>query len=267
MFLFKGKTKKIGLALGGGGAKGFAHIGVLKAFEELGLKFDCVVGTSVGSIVGAFYCAGYNSEQISNIAFKLAKKDVIVNVVPFMPSKTDGIEALIKDNLTDINIEDLSIPFCAVSVDMKTGKEVNLNKGNLAKSVAGSCAAPLVFNPVKYGDMLLYDGGLLNNIPANVARTLGCDYVIAVDLDESKGTGTNSTKLFDLLIASLNIMMNSNNIKGKISADVLISPKLKEYKATKLKGTQEMLEEGYNAVMQRKEDILHIFKLAHKKIN
>ena len=115
--LFKGKNKKvkIGLALGGGGARGFAHIGAIKAFEEYGLKFDYVAGTSAGSIVGAFYSAGYSYSQMYEVAKKMDVKDIRTNKIVFMPSKSDGIEKVFIDELGDINIEDLPIPFAPTS--------------------------------------------------------------------------------------------------------------------------------------------------------
>ena len=103
----KKKRPKIGLALGGGGARGFSHLGALKAFEEYGLTFDYVCGTSAGSLVGAFYSAGYTFSEIFNIAKTIKIKDIKTNKIVFMPSKTDGIEKIITDNLGDINIKDI----------------------------------------------------------------------------------------------------------------------------------------------------------------
>ena len=146
IYLLGNKKKvKMGLALGGGGARGFAHLGAIKAFEEYGLKFDYVAGTSVGSLVGAFYAAGYSFDQIFKIAKNIQIKDIKSNKILFMPSKTDGIEEIITQNLGDINIEDLPLPYSAVAVDIKSTNEVCLTKGNLAKAVAGSCCVPGIF--------------------------------------------------------------------------------------------------------------------------
>ena len=221
------RTKKVGLALSGGGTKGLAYIGVLKAFEELGLTFDAVCGTSAGSLFGAFIAQGYTSLQLTEIAKEVSKKDIKLNIIPFTPSKTDGIQKLITENIGDINIQDMKTPFCAVAVNMKNGEEMHFRTGNLAKCVAGSCAVPIVFNPVEYNNMVLADGGLLNNVPANVLKLMGCDYVVAVDLDATRGSGTESVKLFDQAMCAISIMMKSNSIKGKICADVLLTPNLK----------------------------------------
>lgn len=228
MFKREKKKVKVGLALGGGGARGFTHIGVVKAFEEYGIKFDAVAGTSVGSLIGAFYAAGYSYEQMYRIARETEMKDIKTNKIFFMPSKTDGIEKLIIDELGDINIEDLKTPFVAVAVDLKTTDEVHLNKGNLAKAVAGSCCVPGIFQPVLLDNMILCDGGLRNTVPANVLKLMGCDYVVSVDINKSRAYGTDSTKVVDVLACSIRILMKSNVVKGYLYSDVLLKPETKE---------------------------------------
>ena len=118
------KKPKIGVAFGGGGARGLSHIGVIKAFEEFGLEFDYVVGTSVGSIMGAAYANGMTSQQIYDIAKKLKVKDIRTSKLFFMPSKTDGLESLMIETFGDINIEDLKKPYSAIAVDIKSTKEL-----------------------------------------------------------------------------------------------------------------------------------------------
>ena len=242
----RGKVK-IGLALGGGGARGFTHIGVLKAFEEFGINFDYVAGTSAGSVVGACYAAGLSFKEIYDAAKKIKEKDIRTNKIPFMPSKTEGIENLLISTLGDINIEDLKKPFSAVAVDLKTTKEVCISHGNLAKAVAGSCCVPGIFIPVEFNDMLLCDGGLQNTIPADIPRHFGCDYVIAVDCNRERLYGTESSKLMDVVSCSIRILMKGNAVKGYVNADVVIQPDTKRFKATKTDGLDEMIEEGYRA--------------------
>ena len=258
--LKKNKKVKIGLALGGGGARGFTHIGVLKAFEEYGIKFDAVAGTSVGSLVGALYCAGYTYDQLYDIAKDLDMKDIKTNKVFFMPSKTDGIEKLIIDQLGDINIEDLKTPFCAVAVDLKSTDEVHLQKGNLAKAIAGSCCVPGIFQPVELNDYLLCDGGLKNTVPANVLKIMGCDYVVSVDINKSRGYGTESAKVVDVLACSIRILMKSNVIKGYLYSDVVLKPNTKQFKSTRKDGYEDMIEEGYREAIDKIDQILKLFK-------
>ena len=242
----KNKKVKIGLALGGGGARGIAHIGALKAFEENGIVFDYVAGTSAGSIVGAMYCFGKTPDEMLQIAHSLRVKDIRRSKF-FMPSKTDGIQELIKDNLGDVDISNAKIPFSAVAVDLITSREIAFTRGNLAKIVSGSCAVPGVFVPVEYEDMHLSDGGLQNNIPSDVPRHFGCDYVIAIDVNSTRGYGTSSLKVLDVLLATIRIMTKSNCIKGYLNADIVVAPSMKEYKSTKIDEVDAMFAEGYQA--------------------
>ncbi len=259
-----GRKIKIGIAFGGGGTRGFSHLGAIKAFEEFNLKFDFISGTSAGSLVGAFYAAGYNYNQMYNIVKNLKERDIRRNIIPFTPSKLDGLGEIITENLGDINIEDLKIPFAAVAVDIKSTKEICLAKGNLAKAVMGSCAVPGVFTPVQYNDMILCDGGLQNTIPADVPRYFGCDYVISVDVNKSRTYGTESTKVLDVLTCSIRILMKSNAVRGYVNSDLVIAPETKRFKSTKTDGMEEMIEEGYKATIDLMPQIMEIFSKRRK---
>lgn len=259
------KKIKIGISFGGGGARGFSHLGAIKAFEEFGIKFDYVSGTSAGSLVGAFYAAGYTYKQMYDIVKNIKEKDIRKNIIPFTPSKIDGVGEIITNNLGDINIEDLKIPFSAVAVDIKSTKEVCISKGNLAKAVMGSCAVPGVFQPVLFNNMILCDGGLQNTIPADIPRYYGCDYVVSVDVNKSRTYGTDSTKLLDVLFCSVRILMKSNAIRGYVNSDVIIAPETKRFKSTSLDGMEEMIDEGYKAAIDMMPAIMDLFRKRRKK--
>ncbi|MBP3431651.1 MAG: patatin-like phospholipase family protein [Clostridia bacterium] len=265
---FLKKKPKIGLAFGGGGARGLSHIGVIKAFEEFGLKFDYVAGTSVGSIMGAAYASGMTSKEIYEIAKKLKVKDIRTSKLFFMPSKTEGIENLMIETFGDINIEDLKLPFSAVAVDIKSTKELCISHGNLSKAVAGSCCVPGIFQPVEFGDRLLCDGGLQNTIPANIPRYFGCDYVIAVDCNSTRLYGTESTKVLDVLGCTIRILMKSNAVKGYMCADATIATDNKKFKSTSFEGMDEMIEQGYKNAIDMMPQIMQIFrgKIPKKKM-
>ncbi len=254
------KYRKIGLALGGGGARGFALIGAVRAFEEANIKFDYISGTSIGSVIGAMLAFGVTSQEMQDIATKIRVKDIRNNVIPFMPSSTENIEKIITQTVGDINIEDLKTPFCAVAVDMISGNEVDITKGRLCKALAGSCAVPTVFNAVEFEDKLLFDGGLQNTIPADVLRKLGCDAVVSIDINSTRGNGTDSKKYFDLLMASVRVMMKSNAIKGYLNSDIIVKPDLKRFSASKTTGMLEMIEEGYNATKKMIPEIKNLFR-------
>ena len=266
--LSKHKKVKLGLALGGGAARGIAHIGVIKAFEEHNIKFDFVAGTSVGSIVGAMYADGKSADEMFAIAKSLKVKDIRRSKF-FMPSKTTGIQELIVEHIGNKDINQLKTPFAAVAVDLVSSNEVVFTHGNIAKVVAGSCAVPGVFVPVEYENMHLSDGGLQNNIPSNVPRFFGCDYVVAVDVNSTRGEGTTSFKLFDVLKATIRIMSKSNCVVGYQNADLVVCPSMKQYKSTKIDEIDKMFAEGYMAGKDAIEDILQLIcrrpKRAHKK--
>ena len=173
------KKYKIGLAFGGGGARGFAHLGALKAFEENGIEFDEVAGTSVGSIVASLYAFGLSSDEMLNIAKKLKESDIRTSKIFFMPSNSSGIENLIKSSIGDVHFEDMKKPLTVVAVDLKSAREIDITRGSVVKAVAGSCAVPGIFEPVDFGEYRLADGGLQNTIPADVLRRNGCKYVVS----------------------------------------------------------------------------------------
>ena len=269
MGFFNRKPKRVALVLGGGATRGLAHIGVIKALEENNISFDYVAGTSVGSLVGAFYSAGLTSDEMIKIAKNLKVKDIKSGIIPLVPSKTDGIKNLIINNLGDIDISQLKRHFCAVAVDVHSGNEIDFTSGNLANIVAGSCSVPGVFQPVKYGEYLLHDGGLANNIPSNVPKIVfDCDKVIAVDVNSTRGQGTESDKFFDTLLASMRIMMKSNSLKGYLNGDIVIQPDLKRFKSTKLDYVDEMIMEGYNAAIYQMDSIKNLIngKVIKEKI-
>ncbi|MBQ8430961.1 MAG: patatin-like phospholipase family protein [Clostridia bacterium] len=256
--IFKKKKKKIGLCLGGGGTRGFGHLGAIKAFEEYGIKFDMVAGTSVGSIVGVMYSAEMTFQEIYNISKSIVPKDIKKSKFGFMPSSTEGLQNFLKSFMKYEKIEDLPIKFWAVAVDLKTGMEYNFEHGDLAPIVAGSCAVPAIFTPVQYKNYNLIDGGVLNNIPANVLKEDGCDIVITVDVNSSRGSGTASSKTLDTIMASFSIMMKNNSKNGYTYSDIVIQPNIKKYKSTKLDGADEMIQEGYNATIKAMPQIIEI---------
>lgn len=262
--MFRRDKVKIGIAFGGGGARGFSHLGAIKAFEEFGIKFDYIAGTSAGSLVGAFYAAGYSFQEMYDVVKTMRVKDIRKNVLPFTPSKLDGLINIVKGRLGDINVQDLPKPFSAVAVDLKSTKEVCISKGNLAKALAGSCAVPGVFQPVEFENMLLADGGLQNTIPADIPRYFGCDYVVSVDVNKSRTYGTDSNKFIDVIMCSIRILMKSNAVRGYVNSDVVIAPETKRFKATKTDGLDEMIEEGYKATIDAMPAIMELFRRKRK---
>ncbi|HSG31928.1 MAG TPA: patatin-like phospholipase family protein [Thermodesulfobacteriota bacterium] len=176
---------RLGIALGGGGAKGYAHIGVLKAFSDMGIEFDVISGTSVGALVGAVYASG-NLDRLEEIATKFSVLDIPLLLSPTISKQGffsgKKIETLLNELISEKNIEDLPKPFSAVCVDLNKPEIVTLSKGNLINAVRASISIPAIFTPIKSGKQLLVDGGVLEPVPVEATRNMGADIVIAVDL-------------------------------------------------------------------------------------
>ena len=262
------KKIKLGLVLGGGGCRGFGHIGVIKAFDELGIKFDYIAGTSAGSIIGALYAYGKTGKEMQEIAMTLKKKDLMGSSIPFIkPIKTEKLENMLNDIFGDITVfSELKKPLTVVCTNLKTGKEIDFDYGNVAKVVSASCAVPGVFTPVVYEDMHLIDGGVRNNVPVDVAKKMGANVVFAVDVNHLRGTGTMSLSTASVLSQSIGIMMQSKVDKTLEQADLIFKPSLEQFSTLKLEGVEEMIEIGYNTVMKNKDKVLKILSLCPKKI-
>ncbi len=251
------KRGKVALCLGGGGARGFAHVGAIKAFNERGVKFDMVVGTSAGSLVGALYAGGASVESIMKYADALSMKDVRSGFI-LKPGDPKKVGKIVTDVIGEKNVEDLPLPFYAVATDLVNGKQVILDSGPVSDVVSASCAVPLVFKPVVIGDMHLVDGGLLNNIPADVCRMLGADIVITVDVNPTRGQGTSELGLISVLKATFNIMSANSSERGLINSDIIIEPDLSKFKASKKDGYEEMVDLGYSVAMEKMDEIVKL---------
>lgn len=247
---------KLGLALSGGGTRGLAHIGVLKAFMEERIKFHCVAGTSVGSIVGAMYCANVSVDRMVEEAKRVSRRELVNRF--WINSDSAKIAEVANRLLQDITFNELSTPFSAVAVDLVDGQEVVLNSGNVSKAVSASCAVPALFKPVEMDGMVLVDGGLLNNMPADVCRAMGAEVVIGVDLNHRRGEGTSSRKLTNTLVACWQIVSKSTMFKGLHNSDVVIEPELSQFGRTSLDFVDEMVEEGYRATREKMSEIKEV---------
>lgn len=262
------KKTKLGLALGGGGCRGIGHIGAIKAFEELGIKFDYVAGTSAGSIIASLYALGKTADEMLEIVKTIKKKDVTRGSIPFIkPAKTENLEELLNKIYGDIMVfSETKIPLSVVCTDLKTGKEADFDYGNIAKVVSGSCAVPGVFTPVVHEGMHLVDGGLRNNVPVDVVKKMGANVVFAIDVNHLRGTGTNSLSTLSVLSSTIGIMMQSKIDKTLEMADLIFEPSLETFSPLKLEGIDEMVQIGYDTVMANKDKISKMLKLNPKKI-
>jgi len=219
---------RVALVLGGGAARGFAHVGVLRVLEQEKIPVDLIVGTSVGSLIGALYAEERNSFELEWTAFQLEKDDLfdygVMNVVTGMSfAAGDRLERWVTEKIKVKNIEELKVPFAAVATDLNWGSKVVLDRGSVARAVRASSAIPGVFPPVQHMGKILVDGGVVDNIPIAVAREKGADIVIAVDISQVLGN-TSIKNVVDVVLQATNIMFALNVEHSKRGADVLVTP-------------------------------------------
>ena len=223
------KNVKIGLALGGGAAKGSSHIGVLKVLEKNGIFPDYICGTSMGSIVGGLYASGMTTEQMEKELSTLKKSDLMD--FSLLKIRRGGLllgkkmQDTIEKYSKGAKIEDCKIPFSCVAVNLKDGTEQIFTSGILSEAITASCCVPVVFHPIKKDDMILVDGGLLNNVPCDVVKKQDVDFVIAVNcVGEREFTDEQLNSTLKILMAALDILLSKQaRQKAEQYADYYIS--------------------------------------------
>lgn len=226
---------RIGLALGGGAARGFAHIGVIKALEARNIQIDLVCGTSAGSVVGALYASGLNGFALNKLALTMDEASISDWAMPF---RTRGLlqgvalQNYLNKTLDNRPIEKMAKPLGVVATDLKTGQPILFQRGNTGIAVRASSSVPSVFEPVKIGGHEYVDGGLVSPVPASFARKMGADFVIAVDISARPETALTESS-FDVLMQTFTIM--GQTIKAyelDKYADVVIRPNLNAMSGT-----------------------------------
>lgn len=252
-------NKKTGLALSGGGARGFAHIGVLKALEENGIGIDMIAGVSAGSFVGAAYASGLSIGEILSIAGKIKWSGVAGFSYSHRGLLTNApMGKLIRSNFPATRIEDLKTPFAAIACDLITGDEVIFqNNGDVATAIRASCAVPGVFVPVDDGSgRQLIDGGVISPIPTRTVKKMGADIIIAVDLLTS-GTGPAKppTNLVGTFMQSAMMLIANASRNQHFRADIVIEPKIAHIRPDEIKKMKELIELGYQAANEKIAEI------------
>jgi NTE family protein len=216
--------KKVGLALGGGIARGLAHIGVIRALEKAGIPIDCVVGSSAGSVIGAAYCTGMGIQRVEEVSQRLHLWQMISLRWPSRGILSfNRLEKSLVNLLGDIDFASLKIPFAIVATDLINDELIMVNEGKLAPAVHASCSIPGFIVPVQLNGRLLGDGSLLSSVPVSSAREMGADYVIGVDLLRTKIRTQWGALGFGF--SALEILIRHAG-QGVETADCLISPML-----------------------------------------
>ncbi|MBO3277208.1 patatin-like phospholipase family protein [Pseudomonas schmalbachii] len=277
---------KIGLVLSGGAARGLAHIGVLKALDEQGIHVDAIAGTSMGAVIGGLYASGYSPQELESIALGLDWQQTLSDSpprqdIPFR-RKQDDRDFLVKQKLSfrddgtlgiplgviqgqnlsmllerllvhtsdTRDFDKLAIPFRAVATDISSGDKVVFDHGHLPQAIRASMSIPAVFAPVEVGGRLLVDGGMVDNIPIDVARRMGVDVVIAVDIGSPLQDRKSLHTVLDVMNQSITLMTRSNSeaqLATLKNTDVLIQPPLSAYGSTDFDKIEQLIDAGYRA--------------------
>ncbi len=284
--IVEAKHERVGLVLSGGAARGLAHIGVLKALEEQGVAIDAIAGTSMGAVVGGLYAAGYSIAELEQLATELDWQQALSDAppredIPFR-RKQDDRDFLVKQKLSFRDdgtlglplgvlqgqnlavlleklfaragavddFDDLPIPFRAVAADISTGEAVVFSHGHLALAVRASMSIPAVLTPVEVDGRLLVDGGISNNIPVDIARSMGVDRVIVVDIGSPLASTESLQTVFNILNQSVALLTRRNSeaqLATLQQQDILIQPELAGFGITDFARAQGMMDAGYRA--------------------
>jgi NTE family protein len=258
---------KVGIALGGGGARGMAHIGVIRAFQQAGIPIEAVAGTSIGSFIGALYATGAHIDQIEELALETKWSNLIelkMSRVGFF--STRRLERFINFHLTflqrdilrlpsrrnaddylgsplkDLEFPDLRIPFACTATDLQSGAMVIFDSGPVATAVRASCSIPGLFEPLAYEDRLLVDGGILLNLPVSLCHRLGAGPVIAIDVESD--TPTSIQGLIEVLTQMIRIQGRALTARERSNADWIVSPAVGRIKTTELAESGDAIREG-----------------------
>lgn len=236
---FLKKKKTVGLALGSGGVRGFAHIGVIEVLKENNIPIDFIAGVSVGAWIGANYALFKDLEKLKDMTVG-KRKEKIATLLDLGLSggfvKGDKIKKLLVEWLNEANFSDTQIPFRAIATDLLSGKPQIFSSGPLVNAVQASMTIPSMFKPIAYKDKILVDGGLCNPVPVDIARQMGADIVIAINLDNYEKNSwlkkSDITSIAKISGRSIDVMRHHLAQKCLTGADVIIEPTFKENDAT-----------------------------------
>ena len=237
---------KLGLALGGGAARGFAHLGVIEVLEEAGLRPSHLVGTSAGSLVAALYASGKSTAEMARMAETMQEADITDWMLPILNRGALRGEALARYVNTQVggrNLEQMKIPLGIVATDLKSGEAITFRRGNTGAAVRASSAVPAVFQPVRIGEREYVDGGLVAPVPVRQTRDMGANFVIAVDIS-SDPEGNPSADTFQILMQTFTIMGKTINTLALKEADFVVRPALTGVKSADFSARMRSIEAG-----------------------
>ncbi|UOR12940.1 patatin-like phospholipase family protein [Halobacillus amylolyticus] len=248
---------KIGLALGSGGARGFAHLGVLKVLSDHGVPISMIAGSSMGALVGSFYAAGQRIEDLYKLAFTFKRKYYLDFTVPKMGFiQGRRIKEYIRLFTFGKSIEEFNLPISIIATDLSAGKKKVFQSGPASDAVRASIAIPGIFVPEKIDNRLYIDGGVIDRVPVSVVKQMGADIVIAVDCSHFDAD-PNIHSIYDVIIQSIDIMQDELTTAMGISsdADIMIRPNVTTYSSRAFTNSKEIIEAGEAAALLQMDAI------------
>jgi NTE family protein len=249
------RKPKIGLALGSGGARGFAHLGVVKVLLEENIPIDLIAGSSMGAMVACFYGAGIEMDQLYKLSTSFKRKYYLDFTVPkmgFIAGKR--VKELIRIFTHGKNIEQLNIPVGVVATDLMSGEKVVFRDGPIADAVRASISIPGIFVPEKLNGRILVDGGVVDRVPVSVVKEMGADIVIAVDVSQVKRNAEISS-IYDVIMQSIDIMQKELVSNREIASDAMIRPGVEMYSSRAFTNIDEIIAIGE---IEARKQIIHI---------
>lgn len=248
-----GRKPRLAVVLGGGSARGFAHIGVVKGLEAHGIRPDLVVGCSAGSLVGAFWAAGFSGDRMEELALRVRDSEIIDVVQGNAPRGMvtgQSLQNFVNQALRGRGIESFPTPFAAVATRYPSGDLAVLRSGDAGFAVRASCSIPGVFVPAAQGGQEYLDGGLVSPVPVRTARQLGADVVVAVDVGGADPGGDQQGGLFELLQRSFEIMSQSLRTNEVATADIAIRPEVGRISSTDFASRKVFIAAGFLAAQR-----------------
>lgn len=252
------RSPRIGLALGSGGARGFAHLGAIKVLKEEGIPIDLIAGSSMGALVACFYGVGIEIEHLYKLSSAFKRKYYLDFTVPkmgFIMGKR--VKEFIRVFTHGKNIEELSLPVGVVATDLLTGEKVVFKKGPIADAVRASISIPGIFVPEKYHGRILVDGGVVDRVPVSVAREMGADVVIAIDVSRVK-RNAEITSIYDVIMQSIDIMQSEIVSHREMASDFMIRPPVEMFSSRAFTNIEEIIAIGEE---ETRKNIPHLKRL------
>jgi NTE family protein len=250
-----GKNRELGLALGGGAARGFAHIGVLEVLGREGFNIDLIAGTSAGAVIGGMYAVGLDAQKIKQIALDIDLADMVkmVDINPLSTGLLAGnrIKRFLKTIIGDAEFKDTRIPFACVATDIDTGEEIVINEGSIVEAIRASISLPGIFKVVKWQGRYLVDGGVVDTVPAEVVREMGANVVIAVNVVplsvSQRKKARKAPGFFKVLMNTIEIGRLANLQNNLETADVVINVDTGDIGPLDFKHAKRTIEIGFKA--------------------